>query len=402
MNDSADIGQQRRTFLLEVLRSVPQGFIETSGTTFAMYVAIRVFDVPVGMKMMIAAAGSLGLLLSLFTVQIVRRLGCSVNVASVVVWSGAGVGFATAALSGDSAQVYVVGVCVAAMLLMVGMPLMSQIYRKHYPNKVRGKLFSIASMVKAVVGGAAGLGIGVWLTEGGSDFHGLFWFYSGCCLLMAVCVLLMAQVKLRRTQALQLFDAFSHVSGDAAFRKLLISWMMLGLGNLLCFALFVEFITNSDYGFALDAKRVGVITSTIPMLAVIVCVVPWGMVFDRLPFYRVRVMVNGFFLIGMLIYYLGGSYFTLCLGMIFHGIGRSGGNVLWSLWVTRFSNEENVGEYMSVHTCFTGLRGTLAPVIAFSVAGMMGPATVALAGAALVIISSLILIPEMRAESKIE
>ena len=67
MNESADIGQQKRTFLLELLRSVPQGFLETSGTTFGMYVAIRVFDVPVGMKMTIAAAASVGLLLSLFT-----------------------------------------------------------------------------------------------------------------------------------------------------------------------------------------------------------------------------------------------------------------------------------------------------------------------------------------------
>ena len=400
MSESASIDQQKRTFLLEMLRSVPQGFIETAGTTFAMYVAIRVFDVPVGMKMLIAAAGSLGLLLSLFTVQIVRRLGCSVNAASVVVWAGAAGGFATAALSGDSALIYVIGVSAAAMLLMLGMPLMSQIYRKHYPDKVRGKLFSISNMIKALVGGAAGLGLGLWLTESGTDFHKLFWFYAGCCILMAVCVLLMAQVRLRRTQALKLFDAFHHVSSDAPFRKLLISWMMLGLGNLLCFALFVEFITNPDYGFTLDAKRVGFITSTIPMLAVIICVIPWGMVFDRLPFYRVRVMVNFFFLIGMLIYYLGNSYFTLCLGMVFHGIGRSGGNVLWSLWVTRFANEDNVGEYMSVHTSLTGLRGTLAPVIAFSVAGIMGPSTVALAGAALILISSLMLIPEMRAESK--
>ena len=400
MNESADIGQQKRTFLLELLRSVPQGFLETSGTTFGMYVAIRVFDVPVGMKMTIAAAASVGLLLSLFTVQIIRRMGCSVNVASVVIWSGAAAGFATAAMSGDSARVYVTGICIAAMLLMVGMPLMSQIYRKHYPNKVRGKLFSIAGMSKAIVASAAGLGIGVWLTENGADFHGLFWFYSGCAFLMALCVFCMARVRLRRTKSLQLFDAFGHVARDRAFRKLLISWMMLGLGNLLCAALFVEYVTNPDYGFALDAKGVGMITSTIPMLVVIVCVVPWGMVFDRMPFYRVRVMVNCFFLIGILVYYLGGSYLTLCIGMAFHGIGRSGGNVLWSLWVTRFANEENVGEYMSVHTSCTGLRGVLAPVIAFSVAGTLGPATVALAAASLVTISSLMLIPEMRAESK--
>ena len=45
--ESNDIGQQRRTFSLELMRSVPQGLIETAGSTFAMYVAITFFDVPV-------------------------------------------------------------------------------------------------------------------------------------------------------------------------------------------------------------------------------------------------------------------------------------------------------------------------------------------------------------------
>lgn len=399
MDDSADIGQRRRTFLWEMVRSVPQGFIETSGTTFAMYVAIAVFDVPVWMKMMIAAAGSVGLLLSLFTVQVVRRLGCSVNAASVVVWGAAAAGFAAAALSGDSAAVYVAGVCLAALTLMLGLPLMAQIYRKHYPDRLRGRLFSIAGMLRALTAGAAGLGLGAWLTGQGAHFHGLFWFYSACCLAMAGCVLAMARVRLRRTRRLRLFDAFGHVRTDPAFRKLLISWMILGLGNLLCFSLFVEYITNPDYGFALEAGTVGMITSTIPMVAFIVCIVPWGMVFDRLPFYRLRVLVNVFFLLGLLVYFLGGTFTALCAGMALHGIGRSGGNVLWSLWVNRFSSEENVGEYMSVHTCLTGVRGTLAPVIAFSVAGSLGPATVAVSGAGLIFISSLMLWPELRQEA---
>lgn len=401
MDDSADIGQQRRTFLWEMVRSVPQGLIETSGTTFAMYVAIRVFDVPVEMKMAIAASASVGLLLSLFTVQIVRRLGCTVNLASVIVWVASALGFAAAAMSGDSAAIYVSGVCAAALMLMLGIPLMSQIYRKHYPNRLRGRLFSISAMLRAVTAGAAGLGLGIWLTDHGGDFHRIFWLYSGCCLLMAGCVMAMASVRLRRSRRLQLFDAFIHVKNDRAFRKLLISWMMLGLGNLLCYSLFVEYITNPDYGFSLEAKSVGVITSTIPMVAFILCIVPWGMVFDRLPFYRLRVVVNVFFLLAMLIYFLGGTFLTLCIGMALHGIGRSGGNVLWSLWVTRFSTEENVGEYMSVHTCFTGFRGTLAPIIAFSAAGSLGPGAVAIAGAILITISSLMLIPEMRAESKV-
>lgn len=400
MEESEDIKHQGRTFALELVRSVPQGFIETSGTTFAMFIAIQVFDVPVWMKMAIAAAASVGLLLSLFTVQVVRRLGCSVNSASVVVWCAASCGFAIAALSGDSAEIYLSGVCLAAVMLALGIPLMSQVYRKHYTNKQRGKLFSLAGMVRAIVTASAGIGIGAWLTTQGSDFHHLFWFYSGCCLAMAACVMGMARIRLRRTQRLRLFDAFSHVSEDKAFRKLLISWMLLGMGNLLGFALFVEYITNPVYGFSLDAAQAGMITSTIPMLAFILCVVPWGIVFDRMPFYRVRVLVNVFFMAGILVYYLGGSYTTLCIGIALHGIARAGGNVIWSLWVTRFAQEDKVGEYMSVHSSLTGVRGVLAPIIAFSVAGAMGPGPVALAGGLLVVVASLMLIPELRAECR--
>lgn len=400
MEESDEIRHQPRTFALELARSVPQGFIETSGTTFAMFVAIQVFDVPMWMKMSIAAAASVGLLLSLFAVQVVRRLGCSVNSASVSVWCVAALGFAITALCRDSAFVYFFGVCLAAVMLALGVPLMSQIYRKHYTNRARGKLFSIAGMIRAIVTASAGIGVGAWLTRQGESFHGLFWFYSGCCLAMAACVWSMARVRLRKTVRLRLFDAFGHVRDDQAFRKLLICWMLLGLGNLLGFALFVEYITNPSYGFGLNAAQAGMITSTIPMVAFILCVVPWGIVFDRVPFYRVRILVNCFFLSGILVYYLGGGYWALYVGIALHGIARAGGSVIWSLWVTKFAPADHVGEYMSVHSFLTGVRGVLAPVIAFAVAGTMGPGVVALAGGVLVVISSLMLLPELIEEAR--
>ncbi len=398
MDESDDIGQQGRTFRLELLRSVPQGFIETAGSTFAMYVAIRVFGAPVWVKMVIAGAASAGLLLSLFAVQIVRRLGCSVNAACSLVWCVSAVGFAMSAVAGGSMPLYLAGVCLAAVMMTVGTPLIAQVYRKHYSNRVRGRLFSMAGVSRAMTGAAAGIGVGVWLERSGGDYHGLFWAYACCCVAMAACVHAMARVRLGKTGRLKLFDAFRHVSADRAFRKLLGCWMLLGLGNLLSFALFVEYITNPAYGYGLGADKAGLVTSTIPMLAFIVCIVPWGMVFDRLPFYRVRVTVNVFFFAGILVYYLGGGYLALCTGIALHGIARSGGNVLWSLWVTRFAPEDKVGEYMSVHTCLTGVRGTLAPVIAFAMAGWTSPAVVAVTAASLVLVSSLLLIPELREE----
>lgn len=398
MEESGDIGQQRRTFGLELVRSVPQGLIETASSTFAMYVAVTIFEVPVWMKMAIAAAASVGLLLSLFTVQMVRRLGCTVNAALIMVWVIAACGFSLAAMSGSSAEVYLTGICLAAVMMTLGTPLISQIYRKHYSNRVRGKLFSIAGVVRASTGAVTGVLLGFWLAERGSDFHSLFWGYAVASLVMAGCASCMAKVRLRKTGKLQLFDAFQHVGKDRAFRKLLGCWFLLGLGNLLCFALFVEFISNPEYGFSLDPSKAAFITSTIPMLVFIVCIVPWGMVFDKLPFYRVRILTNLFFLAGILVYFLGGNYVSLCIGMALHGIGRSGGNVLWSLWVTKFAPEDHVGEYMSVHSSLTGVRGTMAPVFAFLIAGSVGPGVVAVLGACLIFISSALLWPELRTE----
>ena len=398
MKESNEINQQGRTFSLELVRSVPQGLIETAGSTFAMYVAVTIFDVPTWMRMVIAAAASIGLLMSLLIVQMVRRTGLSVNTALAAIWVFAAIGFSLAAMSGLSAGIYAVGVCLAAVMLTLGTPLVAQIYRKHYVNKTRGKLFAIAGVVRATAGAFLGILLGYWLAEQGSDFHALFWWYAVACLVMACCGLLMAKVRLRKTVKLKLFDAFQHVSQDKAFRKLLFCWFLLGMGNLLCFALFVEFISNPNYGFALNPSDAALITSTIPMLVFIVCIIPWGLVFDKLPFYRVRVITNLFFLLGILVYFLGGNYISLCIGMALHGIGRSGGNVLWSLWVTRFAQEENVGEYMSVHTSLTGFRGAMAPFIAFGVAGSVGPGVVALAGAGLIVLSSALLWPELKQE----
>ena len=206
-------------------------------------------------------------------------------------------------------------------------PLTSQIYRKHYSSHSRGRLFSVTAMIRASAAGLVAWLAGMWIGSRGNEFSPLFWSYAIACLVMAGCVLAVAPVVLRRTVRLQWFDAFRHVGSDAPFRKLLKVWMVFGLGNLLSLALFVEYVSNPVYGFAYDAKTVGIITSTVPMIVFIACVVPWGMVFDRLPFYSVRALVNVFFILAILIFFLGNSLFTLCLGIGLHGVARSGGNI---------------------------------------------------------------------------
>lgn len=393
-----DFSQQGRTFQFELARAVPSGFVDTAAGTFAIFIAIRVFDLSPVLKGTMLAAGSFGLILSLFVVQIARRLGRPVNQLAALIWILAAHGFAVAALSEGHGERFFAGCCIAFTAVGMGTPLISQIYRKHYPDESRGRLFSFTAMIRAGAAGLVGWGAGAWISSRGEAFSPLFWSYSAACLVMAACVTGIAPVVLRRSNQLKWFDAFRHVGNDKPFRKLLVIWMIFGFGNLIAWALFVEFISNPTYGFGLDAEQVALISTTVPMLVFITCVVPWGMVFDRLPFYSVRAMVNFVFIAGILIFFLGGNLISLVIGIGLHGLARSGGNILWTLWVTRFADSDRVLEYMSVHTFLTGARGVMAPLVAFAAAEYLSPTWVAWASAGMIFVSTLAIFPELMAE----
>jgi hypothetical protein len=94
-------------------------------------------------------------------------------------------------------------------------------------------------------------------------------------------------------------------------------------------------------------------------------------VYDRFHLFTVRAALNLFFAAGILIFYLGHGVVWWTLGMALWGMANAGGNVTWALWVTKLAPPQAVAEYMSVHTFFTGLRGLLAPFLAFAMLKVM-------------------------------
>ncbi|MEO1858226.1 MAG: MFS transporter [Rubritalea sp.] len=370
---------------------------ETVGSTFAMFVAVGLLQLDSLSKSAIIGGPAIGLLLGFFTVALVRRLGLSVNIAAAIGWGVAAIGYGLVALNPDSGSIFVAGVVVALLSHALAAPLQSQIYKQHYPDKSRGRLFSTVGMMKAGVSATFGYFAGMWLLGQGGNYGPLFWVFSICSVLKAGFTIGMRPVYLRKTQKLSPFQALEHLKTDKVFRKLISSWMLLGFGNLLCMALFVEFITNPNYGFGYGAEKVSLVTTTIPMLIFIVSVFVWGAIYDKMNFYQLRVIVNAFFFLGILVYFHSPSYTGLCIGMALHGIGKSGGTVLWSLWTTKFAPAASVGEYMSVHTLFTGVRGLISAYLAFVIAQSFGPGIVSVVGASCILISSLMLLPELLA-----
>ncbi|MDB4782797.1 hypothetical protein OAG17_01980, partial [Akkermansiaceae bacterium] len=67
--------------------------VETLSTTFSILIANRVFEAGGIAKASLVALPSLGLLLSLFVVQGVRRTGLSANLMLAVIFGISGIGF---------------------------------------------------------------------------------------------------------------------------------------------------------------------------------------------------------------------------------------------------------------------------------------------------------------------
>ena len=145
---------------------------------------------------------------------------------------------------------------------------------------------------------------------------------------------------------------------------------------------------------------IALLTGVIPNLARLILSPVWGYLFDHMNFFLLRVLLNFGFAIGILTFFTSDSLTGLVIGAIIFGISNSGGDVAWGLWVTKFAPPGHVADYMSVHTFLTGIRGVLAPLIAFQVAAYYSLGGLACCSSALIVLATLMLIPEVRWKRK--
>jgi MFS family permease len=136
----------------------------------------------------------------------------------------------------------------------------------------------------------------------------------------------------------------------------------------------------------------------IPSLARLVLTPIWGRLFDRMNFFVMRIVLNVGFALGIAAFFIGSNTLGLVVGSLIFGASNAGGEIAWSLWVTKFAPDDRVAEYMSVHTFFTGVRGIAAPLLAFQLARVFSIDGIAALCATLIVLASLILVPEIKGQ----
>jgi hypothetical protein len=172
--------------------------------------------------------------------------------------------------------------------------------------------------------------------------------------------------------------------------------MLMGFANLMMLPMRVEYLANPRHGLGLTVPEVAMLAGVAPNAARLLMSPVWGMLFDRMNFFLLRVVLNAGFAVGILAFFTSQDVWGLLLGAVIFGVSNAGGDVAWGLWVTKISPPDRVADYMSAHTFFTGLRGVVAPMAAFHASAFMALSSMSWLAAGMILLSSLLLLPEMR------
>ena len=118
--------------------------------------------------------------------------------------------------------------------------------------------------------------------------------------------------------------------------------------------------------------------------------------FDEINFIVLRMILNVTFAVGIGLFFLTREPWVIGLGSALIGIAFGGGTIAWTLWVTKYAPPGKVAAYMSVHVALTGIRGTIGPMVGFWAVGHIGPTNIGLVSFALMILATVMLIPEIK------
>jgi MFS family permease len=386
--------RRRVTYFYERWRALSSGILETAATTFLLLIAVRWFEAGATAKALIAGGGSLGLILSPGVVSLVVRLGWRTSRAASVLAAGGSFFFLIMAAF-PFLPVFAMGSVLAMTASSAAIPLMTQIYQENYPERRRGHFFSRTVMIRIGTAALFGELAGRALTGNLEYFQVLLLVFAAAFALASFCLARCPSRPLSNIGGTHPFRSMRFVRADELFRRTLICWMLMGFANLMMAPMRVEYLANPRYGLEMTVVEIAFLTLVLPNIARLVMSPLWGLLFDRMNFFTLRVTLNLGFALGIMAFFVSSSMWGLVLGALAFGISNAGGDVAWSLWVTKFAPPAHVVDYMSVHTFLTGIRGILAPLVAFHAVQVVGIAPLAWISAALIVAASLLLLPEI-------
>jgi MFS family permease len=368
------------------------GVVETCWYVFSLLVAIRVFHADDYIKQFIPAGLGVGLLLSPIGLSIINHLNLRISTVLAGLWVLCAFAFAGMALS-PSIVIFVVFVAALQILASQGVPLLTHLYSTNYPADKRGSWLSNTFIAGSLL--AIGFGLaGGKLLDYNVDYYPLI-FVLGifAALLIAFGLYRIPSDKTSTLKSRHPIQSLSDAWSDHLFRKMLIGWMMIGMGNLMMIPLRLEYLANPIYGINASNFQVTVLMTFIVLTFRVLSTKVWGVLFDRMNVITLRIILNMVFLFSILFFFYASNLWVIGFGCALLGMAFGGGGILWTLYVTKIAPPEKVSTYMSVHGFLTGIRMALAPFIGYAVLHYAHPVLAAWISISLIGLSSIIFLP---------
>jgi MFS family permease len=384
-----------KTYYFERWRAISSGILETAGSTFLLLIAVRWFHAGATGKALVAGGGSLGLVISPMVVSFVASKGISASRAGARLALVGAICFLVMAIV-PWTPVFIAGSVLAMTASSAAIPLFTQIYQENYPEKSRGHLFSRTVMIRIGTAALFSELAGRILERQMAYFQILLFIFAAAFAFASYCISQYPSRPLTAVGGTHPLRALRFARSDPLFRRTLISWMLMGFANLMMLPMRVEYLANPKHGLALTVGEIAFLTGVLPNAVRLILSPIWGMVFDRMNFFVLRMTINLGFAIGIISFFSSDDLSGLILGAVVFGISNAGGDVAWSLWVTKFAPPDHVADYMSVHTFFTGLRGMVAPMAAFHLVTNFPMPVVGWFASGMIVLSVLLLVPEIK------
>ncbi|MBC2594252.1 MFS transporter [Ruficoccus amylovorans] len=385
--DGADREAARQTYFYDRWRGFFYGLLEPGWVTFSLIIAIRHFDMPDYLKALLPAAAFIGLFFNILTVSACGRTqkNASRLISYIMLTCAACI---TGAMLSPSLALFL-GFFIAANIMYVqNPPLLIQIYSANYRPGERGGKVSTVLILLSLGGITAGWLGGKALDHDITIYPFILAGMAAACVISAAIVRRIPSQQLDPKSNANPIKSLSVIWQDKLFGWLLLCWMLMGATNLMTIPVRIEYMADPKYGINASNFEISLITFIVPMTSRMLSTKVWGFLFDRMNFISWRILINCCFMASFLIYYNSHSLFFLGLGMAFIGMAMGGGNIAWTLWVTKLAPTNKVSTYMSAHTALTGVRGTAAPFIGYWVLAHFTAPGIGLLCAGLMVLAS--------------
>ncbi len=383
------------------------GILETSFQSVLLLIAIRVFQADSSFKAILALGMPLGMLASPFLLNLAARRGLRLSrtAAGAILAGGIFflVGVLAIALMETSAglQDWQVAVYVPVSLIFIAsttviVPLLTQLYQNNYPSSERGKLFTGAALIRIAVASIFGIAAGRLLELDLGNYLWILFIYIFAQLGNSFCISNYPAESKARVPEAKPFDAFKYLKSDKTFRRVIIAQMLLGIGFMMVVPQRVEYVANEKYGLNFTEERIMFLTVVIPGVARFLFSRLWGILFDRMNFFVLRLILNLMSASGLAIFFATPHFTVILIGVIIIGTTMAGGEVAWNLWVTKVAPPDKVGDYMSVNTLLTGVRGMFAFPLGYVLASFLSLQMIAGISITLILLACLEIVLELK------